>query len=58
MKGRKPHFTAKQVERMRESKAEGLRVKEIARNLGVASSTVSAYLRGQRVGRRPPPRSS
>jgi predicted transcriptional regulator len=43
--GRKPQFTAKQVERMRDMKAEGLRNHEIAKVFGVATSTISSYLR-------------
>jgi predicted transcriptional regulator len=45
----KAAFTAKQVERLRHMKSEGLRHHEIARIMGVATNTVSAYLSGQRV---------
>jgi uncharacterized protein YjcR len=49
MKARnKPHFTAKQVERMRDMYANGLKAKDIASAYGVHASTVGAYLRGDR----------
>jgi DNA-binding CsgD family transcriptional regulator len=49
MKARnKPHFTAKQVERMRHLKADGMPGYEIARLFNVHANTVNAYLRGER----------
>lgn len=48
MKGRKLKFDSKQVQRMRDMKSEGLRNHEIARMLGVATTTVTAYLSGRR----------
>lgn len=43
--GRKPTFTAKQVERMKYLKNdEGLPVYEIAKIMGVASTTIARYL--------------
>ncbi len=47
-KGRKPRFTAKQVERMREMLAEGLRMYDIARVMNIGKSSISAYLKGTR----------
>jgi predicted transcriptional regulator len=44
----KAAFTAKQIERLKDMKAEGMRIYEIARIMGVATGTVSAYLRGER----------
>jgi predicted transcriptional regulator len=47
--GNKAAFTQKQVERLRDMKAGGMRAHEIAKVFGVATGTVSAYLRGERV---------
>ena len=47
-KGKPPKFTEKQVERMRHMKSEGLRHWEIANLLGVATATISAYIRGDK----------
>lgn len=44
----KAHFTAKQVERMRDLKADGLKGVDIARIFNVHANTVNAYLRGER----------
>lgn len=45
-------FTAKQVERIRDMKAEGWRQYQIARIMGVSEGTISAYLRGLRKGKK------
>ena len=50
-KGKKPRFTAKQVERMRDMKLQGLPVHEIARVMNIGTSSISAYLRGTRAVR-------
>lgn len=47
-KGRKPLFSDKQVERMRDMKKEGFRNHDIARVLNVSTGTISSYLRGKR----------
>jgi DNA-binding CsgD family transcriptional regulator len=45
--GRKPGFTAKQVQRMREMKAEGLSNRDIAQVMNTSANTVSMYLLGK-----------
>ena len=47
----KPRFTAKQVERMRDMKADGLSIREIANVMNIGTTSVSAYLRGERAVR-------
>lgn len=44
----KANFTAKQIERMKEMKANGFTAKDIARAFNVHASTITAYLRGER----------
>jgi transcriptional regulator with XRE-family HTH domain len=44
----KANFTAKQLERMKDMRANGFTDRDIARVFGVHSSTIGAYLRGER----------
>lgn len=46
--GRKPKLSADQVARLREWAANRMTATEFARQLGIAPTTLHAYLRGER----------
>ncbi len=48
-KGRNKSFTPKQVQRLKDMKAEGVSLREISRIFGgVSTNTISDYIKGKR----------